>query len=205
VCHQQPAGTGSATRTHSAFRPADHTPGLTSVKVVPARWGSPSDRLSLTLGKRTVVLAAVIIPDLAWHLARFTASQDDALLFTGPTGVPLWHSSFRHRYWLPALAKAGMTGIHLHDLRHTGNHPAATSGATLRELMDRMGHSSSRAALIYLQMIADAISEQARKHRPHSHAPPTEGPAQEKHRHVTGTVLRDEPQTWEHPARLLRI
>jgi hypothetical protein len=49
------------------------------------------------------------------------------LLFTGPTGVPLWHSSFRHRYWLPALAKAGLTGIHLHDLRHTSNHLAATS------------------------------------------------------------------------------
>jgi len=56
---------------------------------------------------RTVVIPAVIIPDLAWHLARFTASPDDALLFTAPTGVPLWHSSFRHRYWLPALAKAG--------------------------------------------------------------------------------------------------
>jgi hypothetical protein len=101
-------------------------------------------------GKRAVVLPTVIIPDLAWHLARFTASQDDALLFTGPTGVPLWHSSFRHRYWLPALAKAELAGIHLHDLCHTGNHLAATSGATLRELMDRMGHSSSRAALIYM-------------------------------------------------------
>ena len=27
-------------------------------------------------------------------------------------------SSFRHRYWLPALGKAGLTGIHFHDLRH---------------------------------------------------------------------------------------
>jgi hypothetical protein len=42
------------------------------------------------------------------------------------------------------------------------------AGATLRELMDRMGHSSTRAALIYQhrttvrdQMIADAISERA--------------------------------------------
>jgi integrase len=144
-------------------------------------------------GKRAVVLPTVIIPDLAWHLARFTASQDDALLFTGPTGVPLWHSSFRHRYWLPALAKAGLAGIHIHDLRHTGNHLAATSGATLRELMDRMGHSSSRAALIYLhgsderqQKIADAISEQARKHMPRGHERATEEPVQEKHRACNG-------------------
>ena len=41
-------------------------------------------------------------------------------------------------------------GVHFHDLRHTGNTWAAGSGANLRELMDRMGHSSMRAALINL-------------------------------------------------------
>jgi integrase len=41
-----------------------------------------------------------------------------------------------------------LPGVHLHDLRHTGNTMAAT-GASLRELMERMGHSSARAALIY--------------------------------------------------------
>jgi hypothetical protein len=35
-------------------------------------------------------------------------------------------------------------------LRHTGNNLTATAGANLRELMARMGHSSTRAALIYL-------------------------------------------------------
>jgi hypothetical protein len=38
--------------------------------------------------------------------------------------------------------------LHFHDLRHTGNALAA-QGAGLRELMARMGHSSTRAALIY--------------------------------------------------------
>jgi hypothetical protein len=43
---------------------------------------------------------------------------------------------------------------------------AGEAGASLRELMDRMGHSSLRAALIYQhrsaqrdKMVADAISE----------------------------------------------
>jgi integrase len=36
-----------------------------------------------------------------------------------------------------------------HDLRHAGNTLTADAGASLRELMDRMGHSSTRAALIY--------------------------------------------------------
>jgi len=42
-----------------------------------------------------------------------------------------------------------MTGIHFHDLRHSGNTLAGEAGASLRELMDRMGHSTTRAALIY--------------------------------------------------------
>jgi integrase len=40
--------------------------------------------------------------------------------------------------------------LHVHDLQHTGNTMAAAHGASLHELMKRMGHSSTRAALIYL-------------------------------------------------------
>jgi integrase len=54
--------------------------------------------------------------------------------------------------------------LRFHDLRHTGNTWAAEAGAHLRELMERMGHSSQRAALIYLhatleghRAIADGI------------------------------------------------
>lgn len=40
--------------------------------------------------------------------------------------------------------------LHVHDLRHTGNSYAAETGASLVELMNRMGRSSTRAARIYL-------------------------------------------------------
>ncbi len=43
----------------------------------------------------------------------------------------------------------------LSGLRHTGNTLASTAGASTRELMTRMGHSSSRAALIYQHMTSD--------------------------------------------------
>jgi hypothetical protein len=39
-------------------------------------------------------------------------------------------------------------------LRHTGNQ-LSDAGANLRELMERMGHSSSRAELIYLHSTSD--------------------------------------------------
>lgn len=40
--------------------------------------------------------------------------------------------------------------LHFHDLRHTGNPMTAAQGASLKELVERMGHSSPRTALIYL-------------------------------------------------------
>ena len=79
------------------------------------------------------------------------------------------HSNFRNRVWLPALAAVGLEGVHLHDLRHTGNQLTANAGANLKELMARMGHDSERAALIYLhstaerqRALADAVGDAAR-------------------------------------------
>jgi integrase len=101
-------------------------------------------------GRRVVHFPAVIAPELRWHLGRFAQSGDNGLVFTSPAGRPLRHSQFRSRVWVPTLAKLGLTDVHFHDLRHAGNDLAAASGATLRELMARMGHSTTRAALIYL-------------------------------------------------------
>jgi integrase len=71
------------------------------------------------------------------------------------TGSPLAHSNFRNRVWLPALAVVGLKGVHLHDLRHTGNQLTANAGANPKELMARMGHDSECAALIYLHSTAE--------------------------------------------------
>ena len=63
------------------------------------------------------------------------------------------------------LAEAGLAGAHF-DLRHTGNTLTAATGASLRELMERTGHNSPRAALTYLhgddarlRAIADGLSK----------------------------------------------
>jgi integrase len=101
-------------------------------------------------GQRTVAIPEVIMPDLALHVMTHAAPGDDGLVFTSPGGDPLGHSNFRRRVWVPALKTAGLRPIHFHDLRHTGNTLVAGSGANLRELMDRMGHASARAAMLYL-------------------------------------------------------
>jgi integrase len=119
-------------------------------------------------GQRTVAIPEVITADLASHIVTYAAPGDDGLVFTSPEGHPLRRSNFCRRVWRPALRTTGLPMIHFHDLRHTGNQLAADAGANLRELMDRMGHSTTRAAMAYLhgsderqQAIADELSRQA--------------------------------------------
>jgi integrase len=121
-------------------------------------------------GRRTVGFPELVSPVLGWHLSRFAQAKDEGLVFTGAAGAPLRRGNFRQRVWVPALRSAGLPEVHFHDLRHTGNTLTAAAGANLRELMARMGHSSTRAALIYLhatddrqRKIADALGELAAK------------------------------------------
>jgi integrase len=45
--------------------------------------------------------------------------------------------------------KVGVEHVHFHDLRHTAGTLSAQAGATLKELMARIGHSTPRAAMRY--------------------------------------------------------
>lgn len=99
-------------------------------------------------GKRTVTIPAVVLPDIRLHLELFAEKGTRGLLFVGDKGAPFRRTSFG-RIWRKARDKAGMPDFRFYDLRHTGNTLAATTGASLKELMARMGHASVRAALIY--------------------------------------------------------
>ena len=120
-------------------------------------------------GRRTVAFPPELVPELRWHLDRFALPGRRGLVFVGPKGAPLRRSNFRP-IWNTACASAGAPGLHFHDLRHTGGTLAAASGATIKELMARLGHSSTRAAMIYQhatrdrdQVIAQALGGLARQ------------------------------------------
>jgi integrase len=51
------------------------------------------------------------------------------------------------RVFYPASEAAGRPDLRFHDLRHTGAVLAATTGATLADLMARLGHSTPSAAM----------------------------------------------------------
>jgi integrase len=73
-----------------------------------------------------------------------------ALVFPGIMGGPVRRGNFNKLSgWPHAVEALDVPGLHFHDLRHTGNQFAAASGAGLRDLMARMGHDSTRAAMIY--------------------------------------------------------
>ena len=97
---------------------------------------------------------AEIAPEIRWHLERFAEPGERGFVFVGPKGGQLRRSNF-HRTWNKARTSVGLPDLHFHDLRHTGGTLTATTGATLKELMARLGHSSVRAAMIYQHATRD--------------------------------------------------
>jgi integrase len=100
-------------------------------------------------GQRVVTLPTLAVTALAEHLDRYAAPGPDGLVFLSARGKHLARSSFRRLVWLPAVRKVGLDGLRVHDLRHTAATLAAATGATTKELMERMGHTSPGVALRY--------------------------------------------------------
>jgi integrase len=116
-------------------------------------------------GKRPVAIPPHLMPGVKAHLRDHAAMGRDGLLFPAQHGEQLAPSTL-YRVYYPARKKAGRPDLRFHDLRHTGAVLAASTGATLAELMARLGHSTPGAALRYQhaakdrdRVIADALSK----------------------------------------------
>ena len=101
-----------------------------------------------TAGVRDVAIPPHLIPAIEDHLSRFVGKGRDSLLFANISGKHLAPDTIYQPYYR-AREAAGRPDLRFHDLRHSGAVLAAMSGATLAELMDRLGHSTPTAALIY--------------------------------------------------------
>ena len=105
-------------------------------------------------GARVVTVPGVVMAVVSEHLDEHVDEAPASLVFTGPKGAPMRRGNVRTALrWTDALAAAGLSGVRLHDLRHT---LAARSGVSTRDLMARMGHDSVRAALIYQHATSEA-------------------------------------------------
>ena len=99
-------------------------------------------------GVRDVAIPPHLMPMVHDHLAGHTGSGRDALLFTAQSGRYLTPGGL-YDFYYPARQAAGRPDLRFHDLRHTGATMAAGTGATIAELMRRLGHSTPGAAMRY--------------------------------------------------------
>lgn len=124
-------------------------------------------------GTRDVAIPPHLMPLVRDHLRDHTDPGRESLLFPAASGGNLAPSTFYgenptrvkvkgqpdelrggHGFYR-ARAVAGRPGLHFHDLRHTGAVLAAQTGATLAELMGRLGHSTPAAAMRYQHAAKD--------------------------------------------------
>ncbi len=116
--------------------------------------------------KRTVTLPTIVVDALRAHMAGSIAGGRLGYVFQGRDGQPLSPTALYGRaeriekrdgrkyhkagYGFYAAREAiGRPTLHWHDLRRTAATLGAQSGATVREMQDRLGHSTAAMALHY--------------------------------------------------------
>ena len=107
--------------------------------------GTPKSRA----GVRTIALPPNLRPALRRHLAEHAMPGPDGLLFPNAARTGHLHVNTLSKTYHRARRVAGRPDLRVHDLRHSAATMAAQAGATLAELMARMGHSTAKAALVY--------------------------------------------------------
>ena len=117
-------------------------------------------------GKRTLPIPPHLVPILVEHLNQYANPEPGALVFATKKGNPAVDAGSKEIK--KALTRLGLGHVRTYDLRHTGQTLAAENGASLKELMHRMGHASPNASLNYQHRtqqhgrdIANRLSETA--------------------------------------------
>lgn len=115
-------------------------------------------------GRRTVSIPAEAAKALECHLGEWAGSGPEGWVFTGIKGGPVRICVWQHE-WDLARREIGLPTLRFHDLRHVAGTLTAATGAGVKEIMHRLGHSSAKASLRYQhatpdrdQAIAKAIS-----------------------------------------------
>lgn len=107
---------------------------------------------------RWVHVSPALVPALLDHMDRFSQSAPDGLLFPNKHGGYCKHTRFRD---LLAETAKGAIGrrISPHDFRHHGATDFARTGATIKEIMARLGHTTPDMAMRYQHASAERDRE----------------------------------------------
>lgn len=99
-------------------------------------------------GVRVVAVPPHLIDGLREHVEQHSVSGADGLLFADDEGGWIAPHTYRKRFG-QAARNAGVPGVTPHVLRHSGAVLAARAGATVKELMSRLGHTTPQMSMVY--------------------------------------------------------
>lgn len=99
-------------------------------------------------GIRDVTVPPHVAEMLRDHMIRYTGSGPEAFVFTTTRGRRLSQTAFTKSV-KNGFAAVGKPDMRIHDLRHVGATFAAQAGATTKELMSRLGHTTPGMAMRY--------------------------------------------------------
>ena len=105
-------------------------------------FGPPKTKASL----RSVPVPSFVC-DALIELAAVSAPQPDELVFRSPEGRPIRPSLFRNRVWDPAVRRADLAPLRIHDLRHTAVSLWIAIGANPKQVATLAGHTSVSVVL----------------------------------------------------------
>ena len=100
------------------------------------------------------MLPRFVLDAIDTPLATFVGGDPDGPLFPGEAGGIISDGWFQ-REWRLAKNALDLPSMHFHDLRHTAGTIASQQGATMKEVMSRLGHSTTSAAIRYQKAAAD--------------------------------------------------
>jgi len=146
----------------------DGTPSTGVLHIVRAvTWPDPDTPIvkepKTVAGVRDVAIPPHLLPMLIEHLDKWAQPGPNGLLFPAVESAGHMKHGALYKVYRRARKIAGREDLRWHDLRHTGATMAAQAGATLAELMNRLGHSDVTAALIYQHAAAGRDAEIARR------------------------------------------
>ncbi len=100
-------------------------------------------------GARDIAIPPHLWPAVSDHLATLKGGRETLLFPSAKDPARHLAPASLYRVYYPAREAAGRPDLRWHDLRHSGAVLAAQTGATLAELMGRLGHSTPAAAMRY--------------------------------------------------------
>jgi integrase len=105
-------------------------------------------------GIRDVAVPPHVAEILREHMKAHTGRGPESLVFTTTRGLRLSQTAFTKAV-KKGFAAVGKPDMRVHDLRHVGATLAAQAGATTKELMSRLGHTTPAMSMRYQIASAD--------------------------------------------------